>query len=318
MKFPVRALAALLMTATLAPVAVAAAQDTAAPAARATALATERDKVSYMIGMDVAASLRGAGPQLDVDAFERSFRNALAGGEPLVDEATAEATMRALGAHLQARNGGLPPGTALPEVDWTNAALVAGVSVGMGLRPVAGEFELPLVLQAIRTVLAGEAPLLSEPEYTRVHEAFSARMQAAAEAEFAALATRNLAEGQAFLAANKAKKGVFITGSGLQYMVLRPGAGARPKATDTVRVQYAGTLLDGTEFDSSYARGEPAEFRLDQVIPGWTEGVALMPVGAKYRFWVPAELAYGAEGTPGGPIGPNATLAFDVELLAIP
>jgi FKBP-type peptidyl-prolyl cis-trans isomerase FkpA len=101
-------------------------------------------------------------------------------------------------------------------------------------------------------------------------------------------------------------------------MVLRQGSGARPKPTDHVTVNYKGTLLDGTKFDSSYDRPQPPEpFALDQVIPGWSEGVSLMPVGAKYRFWIPSDLGYGDKGTPGGPIGPNATLVFDVELLGI-
>jgi FKBP-type peptidyl-prolyl cis-trans isomerase FkpA len=100
-------------------------------------------------------------------------------------------------------------------------------------------------------------------------------------------------------------------------MVLRQGAGPRPKTTDTVRVHYEGALLDGTVFDSSYQRGQPASFPLNQVIPGWTEGVSLMAVGAKYRFWIPGDLAYGPKGTPDGSIGPNATLTFDVELQAI-
>ena len=109
---------------------------------------------------------------------------------------------------------------------------------------------------------------------------------------------------------------MFTTGSGLQYMVLRQGAGARPKPTDTVRVNYHGTTLDGKVFDSSYDRGQPAEFALNQVIAGWTEGVAMMPVGSKFRFWIPSELAYGAKGA-GDDIGPNATLVFDVELMDI-
>src|SRR3546814_3175617 len=100
-------------------------------------------------------------------------------------------------------------------------------------------------------------------------------------------------------------------------MVLSQGNGARPGPADTVEVNYRGTLLDGTEFDSSYSRGQPATFSLSQVVAGWTEGLALMPVGSKYRFWIPSELGYGARGTPGGPIGPNATLVFDVELLSI-
>ena len=120
------------------------------------------------------------------------------------------------------------------------------------------------------------------------------------QAKAAAAAGSNRAEGDRFLAENKAVKGVFTTPSGLQYMVLRQGAGPRPMPTDRVRVNYEGTLLDGTVFDSSYERGQPAEFGLNQVIAGWTEGVSMMPVGAKYRFWIPGDLAYGAKGAPGG------------------
>jgi hypothetical protein len=123
--------------------------------------------------------------------------------------------------------------------------------------------------------------------------------------------------GAAFLADNAKKPGVTVTASGLQYEVLQKGTGASPKAADTVEVHYRGTLLDGTEFDSSYKRGETIEFPLNRVIPGWTEGVQLMQEGAKYRFAIPSNLAYGERGTPGGPIPPNATLIFEVELIAV-
>jgi FKBP-type peptidyl-prolyl cis-trans isomerase len=122
-------------------------------------------------------------------------------------------------------------------------------------------------------------------------------------------------EGEDFLAANKSKEGVKTTASGLQYKVLKEGKGPKPKSTDTVKVHYRGTLLDGTEFDSSYKRGEPVEFPLDQVIKGWTEGLQLMPAGSKYQFWIPANLAYGEPGNRGIP--PNSTLIFEVELLEI-
>jgi FKBP-type peptidyl-prolyl cis-trans isomerase len=131
------------------------------------------------------------------------------------------------------------------------------------------------------------------------------------------MADPNSEKGEAFLAQNAKKEGVKTTASGLQYKVLKEGAGKSPQATDTVSVHYRGTLLDGTEFDSSIKRGQPAEFPLNRVIPGWTEGVQLMKVGAKYQFTIPSKLAYGASGTPGGPIPPNATLIFEVELLAI-
>ncbi len=119
-----------------------------------------------------------------------------------------------------------------------------------------------------------------------------------------------------YLRDNKAKAGVVTTESGLQYRVIRDGKGPRPTAKDTVLVHYEGKLIDGTVFDSSYSRGQPAAFPLDQVIPGWTEGVQLMPVGAKYHFVVPPELAYGAQGA-GGVIPPGAVLEFDIELLAV-
>ncbi|HPA18449.1 MAG TPA: FKBP-type peptidyl-prolyl cis-trans isomerase [Verrucomicrobiae bacterium] len=127
----------------------------------------------------------------------------------------------------------------------------------------------------------------------------------------------NKAAGEAYLAENKKNEGVKVTASGLQYAVIKEGTGKQPKANDTVVVHYRGTLIDGTEFDSSYKRGQPIDFPLNAVIRGWTEGVQLMKEGAKYRFVIPSDLAYGARGTPGGPIGPNSTLIFEVELLKV-
>lgn len=126
----------------------------------------------------------------------------------------------------------------------------------------------------------------------------------------------NQKEGDAFLAANGKKPGVTTLPSGLQYAVLKKGTGRQPAATDTVTVHYQGTLINGTEFDSSYKRGQPASFPLNQVIKGWTEGVQLMKEGAKYRFFIPPHLAYGQRGA-GPVIGPNSTLIFEVELLSV-
>ena len=125
-----------------------------------------------------------------------------------------------------------------------------------------------------------------------------------------------LAKGEKFLEDNGKKEGVVTTASGLQYLILTPGTGKSPKATDTVRVHYSGTLLSGTEFDSSYKRKEPIDFPLNRVIPGWTEGVQLMSEGAKFRFFIPSRLAYGPRGA-GRDIGPNETLIFEVELLKV-
>jgi FKBP-type peptidyl-prolyl cis-trans isomerase len=119
-----------------------------------------------------------------------------------------------------------------------------------------------------------------------------------------------------FLTDNSKREGVIVTGSGLQYEVISEGSGLRPRAEDTVQVHYRGTLLDGTEFDSSYSRGEPTEFPLNQVIPGWTEGIQLMNVGSTYRFYIPSELAYGERGA-GNMIPPYSALIFEVELLSV-
>ena len=151
----------------------------------------------------------------------------------------------------------------------------------------------------------------------QVMQAFSTRMQAKQAAEFEETKRKNAEEGDKFLAENAKKPGVKTTASGLQYEVLTEGTGPKPKASDTVRVHYKGTLLDGETFDDSYARGEPVEFALAQVVPGWQEGLQLMPVGSKYKLWIPGKLGYGEQGTPGGPIGPNATLVFEVELLDV-
>jgi FKBP-type peptidyl-prolyl cis-trans isomerase FkpA len=130
------------------------------------------------------------------------------------------------------------------------------------------------------------------------------------------LPMKNMAEGKAFLEKNKTAAGVVTTASGLQYKVLRAGSGPKPSADAVVKVNYKGSLLDGKVFDSSYDRNEPVEFPLNQVVPGWSEGVGLMNVGSKYQFWIPSDLAYGEAGSP-PVIGPNATLVFEVELLEI-
>lgn len=281
------------------------------------ALSTDRDKVSYMIGMDVAHSIAPAGPDLDLAAFERAVRNTFAGGKPLIEEDKIKSLGQALMQRISARTGKAPAGTAVPDISEDQVGYLVGADVGRSLVPIKDEIELPVFMQGLRTVLVGDQPLMDQAQATALREVFSRRIQSRMQPEGSALAGKNNAEGAAFLARNKVVKGVFTTPSGLQYMVLRQGAGPRPRPADKVRVNYHGTLLDGTVFDSSYDRGQPAEFGLDQVIAGWTEGVSMMPVGAKYRFWVPGVLAYGDKGTPGGPIGPNATLVFDIELMGI-
>ena len=189
-----------------------------------------------------------------------------------------------------------------------------GLDLAKSLEPVKDELDLGTMTKAIKSGLAGEKSLMTEEQAAQVRESFGQKIQAKRIAEMMAKAKKNLDAGKAFLAANAKKPEVTTTASGLQYQVLEQGKGPKPSPTDTVRVHYAGTLLDGKTFDSSYERDEPVVFSLQQVVPGWQEGIALMPVGSKYRFWIPSELGYGEQGTPGGPIGPNETLVFEVEL----
>jgi len=184
------------------------------------------------------------------------------------------------------------------------------------LQPIKGEIDLATLSKALEASLNGKPTGLTAAQAEQVQAAFGQKMQAQMAAQQNVEGQRNLVLGQKFLASNKTKPGVRTTASGLQYQVIRPGAGPLPKATDTVRVKYKGTLLDGKEFDSTDAHGgQPAEFALNQVIKGWTEGLALMPVGSKYKLWIPSNMAYGPNAQP--PIGPNSTLVFEVELLAI-
>lgn len=192
---------------------------------------------------------------------------------------------------------------------------IIGMDIGKSLREQNTQVDLDTLMEAISATYKGEALALTDEEAATIRKEYVEKRQAEQQAQTAAAGQANLAEGQKFLAENKTKEGVQVTESGLQYKVVTEGDGAKPKAEDTVKVHYRGTLLDGTEFDSSYARNQPISFALNRVIAGWTEGVQLMPVGSKYMFYIGPELAYGESG--GGPIPPNSTLIFEVELLDI-
>lgn len=192
---------------------------------------------------------------------------------------------------------------------------MVGMDVGKGLSSIKDEIDMAVVIQALQASVKGEKTALTQEEALKVRQDFMTKLQAKRAAEEKVKAETNKKAGDEFLAKNKSKKGVTTTASGLQYEVVKAGTGPKPKDTDTVQVHYTGTLLDGTKFDSSVDRGEPATFPLKGVIPGWTEGLQLMPVGSKYKFYIPSNLAYGENGP--GPIGPNAMLTFDVELIKI-
>ena len=193
-------------------------------------------------------------------------------------------------------------------------ALAMNMSAHLLKMPI--NLDREIVIEAVTALLRGNQPEMSQEDYQQTMQKFQATMEEKANVEAQKAASENSEKGKAYLAENAKKDGVKVTASGLQYEVIKEGTGKKPAATDTVSVHYEGTLINGQVFDSSIRRGQPVEFPLNRVIPGWTEGVQLMSVGSKYRFVIPSNLAYGEHGA-GGAIGPNETLIFEVELLDI-
>jgi FKBP-type peptidyl-prolyl cis-trans isomerase FklB len=191
-----------------------------------------------------------------------------------------------------------------------------GVNIGQDFKTQNMDVDPDVLLMGLKDTLSGKELQLTEEEMVQEIQNFQQEMQARMVAEMEEQATRNKAEGEAFLVENAKQEGVVVTESGLQYKVLEPGEGDMPGPADVATVHYRGTLIDGTQFDSSYDRGQPATFPVGGVIPGWTEALQLMQPGAKWQLFIPAELAYGERGA-GQDIGPNATLLFDVELISV-
>lgn len=243
-----------------------------------------REKLSYQQGFSLGEQLMEQVPEEQRSHFIRGFQGALA-----------------------------------QEVDENAMLYASGVQSAMQAMQQGASAQD--VLRGIQDTMAGQAPAYTEAEVMAAFEVIQ-KLQAQrqvemqrAEADMGEKAKGNLEKGNVFLRENAAKDGVVTTLTGLQYQVIEAGEGDKPAATDRVTVHYTGRLLDGTIFDSSVERGEPARFALNEVIPGWTEGLQLMSPGAKYRFWIPANLAYGERGPPG--IGPNQVLDFEVELISV-
>ena len=196
------------------------------------------------------------------------------------------------------------------------ASYAIGLNIGNSVTRDDLEVDARMLVRGLTDALSKKDPALSEEEMTAAMQAFQQEAVAKMTEKRTQAAEENVKKGEAFLAANKQQAGVQTTDSGLQYKVLKEGAGPVPKPTDTVKTHYEGKLLDGTVFDSSLERGEPATFPVNGVIAGWTEALQKMKVGSKYQLFVPAKLAYGERGA-GGAIGPNETLIFEVELLDI-
>lgn len=218
-----------------------------------------------------------------------------------------------------------PATEAVPEAETTGVVLETteerlsyGIAYGLGqrLKQDGVPLDVPAFAEGLSHAFEDREPLLTEQEIGAELETFQQQRGAEQQAQMEVAAQANTAAGVAFLQQNAEQEGVVVLDSGLQYKVVQAGEGAMPGADDSVEVHYRGTLIDGTEFDSSYGRGASVSFGVSQVIPGWTEALQLMPVGSKWQLFIPSDLAYGAAGA-GAQIGPNSTLVFDVELLNI-
>ena len=198
------------------------------------------------------------------------------------------------------------------------ASYAIGLNIGRSMKKDDVDVDTDIIARGMKDALTGAKPLLTDEETQTVLNTLQADVRKHQQELYQQALLKNKTDGDAFLATNKSKTGVVTLPSGLQYKVIQNGDGPKPAANDTVVCNYKGTLIDGTEFDSSYKRGKPATFGVSQVIKGWTEALQLMPVGSKWELYIPPNLAYGERGTPnGGPIGPNSTLIFDVELVSI-
>jgi len=202
------------------------------------------------------------------------------------------------------------------DTDMQKFSYALGVDIGHSLEGIRDDIDLAAMQQGLADVQGKEKLAFTDAELEQIKTTAVQKLREKKMKEMEAKASGAIGAGEKFLAENAKKAGVKTTASGLQYEVIKEGNGPHPKATDTVTVNYEGKLLNGEKFDSSYDRGQPLSFPLNQVIPGWTEGVQLMTVGSKYKLYIPAKLGYGTYGSP-PKIGPNETLVFEVELLGI-
>jgi FKBP-type peptidyl-prolyl cis-trans isomerase FklB len=260
----------------------------------------------------LAASLLQIGSSMAQDAPAANPTPAPAAKTPAAKSAQTPATKS--GQATTAKKPG--PAPLVLKTPKDKASYAIGMNIGKGLHKDSVDVDPAILLRGLKDGMAGGKTLLTDDEAKSAMVAIQADLRKKQEAKMAVVGDANKKEGDEFLAQNKTKEGVVTLPSGLQYKILKEGTGPKPSASDSVVCNYKGTLIDNTEFDSSYKRGQPATFPVGQVIKGWTEVLQLMPVGSKWQVFVPSDLAYGPR-APGGTIGPNATLIFEIELLSI-
>ncbi len=294
----------------------------AAGAENTTALTCQEDRDSYAAGVDLARALKRRGAQLETEALLGGFRDVLSGQKLQISEEDLRAGLRTL--QIAERQGQIPAGGgATPSQRQTNGYVV-GVDLARSLKRQGVPLEVESLLGGIRDVLSGQKLQMSEDnlrETLHTLQIAERQRRILAGDSSEAVALRNAEQGAAFLAQNKTNAGVVTLPSGLQYKVLKAGNGQRPTAADTIECRFRGTLIDGQQFAGTGPDGPPATFKLSELIAGWKDALQLMPAGSKWELFIPPQLAYGKQGAGrskiGTKIGPNATLVYELELLAI-
>ena len=278
--------------------------------------ADDTDKVSYIIGWQIGSDLKMNGIEgLDVSRIVAAVDNAMKNEDPEITEEAMADVMGPFVTYLQAKRAGTEADAS--AIDYKKVSYIIGWQIGGDFKNSGVEdIRTKKFGRAIDDALQGKTSAIAETDMEPIMEVFMNDMRAKQEAKFAKEQIDNRIEASAYLAENAKKSGVTTLPDSLQYTVINAGTGPKPKAEDTVRVHYRGTYVDGSEFDSSYKRNEPAEFPVQGVISGWQEALQLMNVGSKWQVSIPPELAYGEMGRPGG-IPPNKLLIFEMELIDI-
>lgn len=271
----------------------------------------DTQQFAYAMGYDIGVQLRQVAAYIRLEPLYKGLDEVWDGRSPSLSEADQTKAKAELGALARANSLAATPEAAGEDLP-PRVSYGIGADIAHSLDGQHARFDEATLQSAIADGLNDKPARLDEAG----RQAARGRLREQLQQERAQLAVASKAKGEEFLAANGHRIGVKTTASGLQYEVLKTGKGKHPKKEQKVEVHYTGTLLDGSVFDDSRARGTPAKFPLDRVIPGWTEGVQLMTVGSRYKFWIPSNLAYGERGA-GNKIGPNQVLVFDVELLSI-
>jgi FKBP-type peptidyl-prolyl cis-trans isomerase FklB len=270
----------------------------------------------------ITTFLLAAGMTLAGDGYaqQTSATSTAAATTPAAPAATtpqAATTAKAPAKKTAAKSAAPAPLTTRKEKFSYALGMDIGTQVGGGLKKQSVQVDWNLTSEGLKDAMSGGKTRLTQEEAKAVLDEVQSEVRKQQQAKAQQAAATNKAEGEKFLAANKAKEGVITLPSGLQYKILKAGTGPKPSLSDQVVCNYRGTLINGTEFDSSYKRGQPATFGVGQVIKGWTEALQLMPVGSKWQLFIPSSLAYGERPDPRSGIEPNATLIFEVELLSI-